>query len=436
MNQYAVAKIFGQEIGVILEAENGIQFQYSDEFDGERLQISPVMMPYDPYRVYRRYDSMAFGGLPGIFNDSLPDSFGALLMKQYFADKYGGATSLSVIDKLLYVGTRGMGAIEYFPAYKDMKSSGLLLRDYIEATRHILSGKSSDVLKEASRHPSPGGARPKAAIQWDREENLMIVGGVQAHKNNMEEWIVKFDEEGKETTKIEYCYMSLAKEAGINVPSIALIPSGSEHHFAIKRFDRKEDGGKLHLATLSGLLHINHNNYHVSTSYERCMKIGTGIAQEWETSKEIFRRMVFNVIGRNCDDHAKNISFLMDENGNWTLSPAYDIVYNFGKATFGQHRMSVADKTEEITVNDLAKCGYAAGLEADFMKDIIRQTSDLFASIEKRLIENGVSDKTASEIGQNVKLFSTDSFPTNRPGAAAKPAKKRSRKKRDSSAEF
>lgn len=430
MNRYVVPKIFGQEIGVILETENGIQFQYSDAFDGERLQISPVMLPYDPHRVYGKYDSMAFDGLPGIFNDSLPDSFGALLMNQYFADKYGGATSLSPIDKLLYVGTNGMGAIEYYPAYEDMASSGLLLRDYIEATRHVLSGESSDVLKEASRHPSPGGARPKAAVQWDRGKNLMVVGGVQADENNMEEWIVKFDEEGKETTKIEYCYMSLAKEVGINIPSIALIPSESECHFAIKRFDRKADGSKLHLATLSGLLHINHNNYHVSTSYEHCIKIGTGITQEWETAKEIFRRMVFNVIGRNCDDHAKNISFLMDENGNWTLSPAYDIVYNFGKATFGQHRMSVAGKTEEITVHDLAECGYAAGLESDFMKEIIGQTSDLFTNIEKRLIENGVSKKTASEISQNVKLFSTDNFPTNRRRTVGNPTQNRSRKRK------
>ena len=131
MNRYVVPKIFGQEIGVILETERGIEFQYSDEFDGERLQISPVMMPYDPNRVFGKYDSMAFNGLPGIFNDSLPDSFGALLMNQYFIDRYGAATSLSAIDKLLYVGTRGMGAIEYFPAYEDMESNGIVLRDYI-----------------------------------------------------------------------------------------------------------------------------------------------------------------------------------------------------------------------------------------------------------------------------------------------------------------
>jgi len=404
VSRYAVAKLFGQEMGVIAETENGIAFQYSDTFEGEKLPVSPVRMPYDPHKIYGKYDAMAFDGLPGIFNDSLPDSFGTLLMNEYLANRFGHALQFSVIDKLLYVGSNGIGAIEYFPALEDVNPKGVVLREYIDAARDVMRGKESDVLAQISRYPSPGGARPKAAVKWNRKKNLMIVGEADGEED-MEAWIVKFDEEGKETTKIEYCYMTLAKDAGIDVPPVALIPSGQEYHFGIKRFDRKEGGKKLHLATLSGLMHINHHHYHVSTSYERCIKVGVGITQTFGTAEEIFRRMVFNVVGRNCDDHAKNTSFLMDEDGVWRLSPAYDIVYNFGPATFGRHRMSVANKTEEITIDDVMKCGYEVGLRKRFMDEVVERTNTLFANIEKRLMENGVSRKTAGQMQKNINIL-------------------------------
>jgi len=411
MDRYVIPTIFGQDIGIIVEGKNGIQFQYNDAFDGKLFPLSPILLPYDKERVYTRHDAMAFNGLPGIFNDSLPDRFGSILMNEYFSSKYGSANRLSIIDKLLYIGSDGMGAIEYQPAMNDISADGIALREYINTTRRLLEGKSETIISELTKHPSPGGAKPKAAVTWNRKDNIMSVGG-PSNKNisDNEAWIVKFDEKRKEDTLIEYCYMDLARSAGVNIPPIEIISANNENHFAIKRFDRTDSGGKLHLATLSGLLNLDFNN-HVSTSYEECMRISLFLTKDHQSVKEIFRRMVFNVTGRNCDDHSKNTSFLMNKKGEWQLSPAYDLIYNYGLATFGQHRMSIAGKVDNIKISDLAQCGYTVGLDAKFMKETIEVISDLFSGISIRLLNQGVSRKTAKDIEKNICQFSTFDFP-------------------------
>ena len=413
MDRYVIPSIFGKDIGIIVEGKNGIQFQYNNDFEGNALPVSPILMPYDKERVYTVHDAMAFNGLPGIFNDSLPDRFGAILMNHYFSNKYGSASRLSVLDKLLYIGSYGMGAIEYNPAMDDINPDGIALRKYINDTRKVLEGKSEDVIGMLMQHPSPGGARPKAAVMWDRKNNTMSVSNApEKTKSHREAWIVKFDEEKREDTLIECCYMNIANSAGIDVPPIEIISMGNENHFAIKRFDRADNGDKLHMATLSGLLNLDFN-IHVSTSYETCMKTSFTLTQDYRSLKELFRRMVFNVVGRNCDDHSKNTSFLMNKNGEWQLSPAYDLLYNYGKATFGQHRMSISGKIDNIKIKDLAQCGYSAGLEECFMKETIEEISDLFSGIVAKLSDYGVSAKIAKEIEQNICQFSVTNFPDN-----------------------
>ncbi len=142
------------------------------------------------------------------------------------------------------------------------------------------------------------------------------------------------------------------------------------------------------------------------------MRIALALTRDHQSVKEIFRRMVFNVIGRNCDDHSKNLSFLMDETGSWKLAPAYDLLYNYGPATFGQHRMSVNHKVDHITVEDLAQCGYESGLALSFMKETVEKISDHFGNIEHSLLAQGVSKGHAQEIAKNIKPLSTDRFPT------------------------
>ncbi|PHS38919.1 MAG: hypothetical protein COB07_02570 [Sulfurovum sp.] len=411
MDRYVIPSIFGKDIGIIVEGKHGIQFQYSEDFSENLLPISPISLPYDPKRVYTKHDALAFNGLPGIFNDSLPDSFGSILMNHYLTNKYGSAHKLSVIDKLLYIGTQGMGAIEYQPAEEDISPDGIALKRYIDATRTLIEGKSEEVIHLLTRNPSPGGARPKAAVMWDRENGIMSVGNTsEKAMQGHEAWIVKFDEHSKEETLIEHCYMTIAAQAGIDIPPIEMIDMDNEKHFAIKRFDREENGDKLHLATLSGLLHLDFST-HVSTSYETCMKAALSLTKDHRSVKEIFRRMVFNVVGRNCDDHSKNTSFLMNKKGEWKLSPAYDLVYSYGQATFGQHRMSIFGKTSDITIDDLAQCGYSAGLEASFMKKTIEEISDIFSNVSSKLLDHGVSGGLAGKIEENVCQFSVVDFP-------------------------
>ena len=413
--RYIIPAIFDQEIGVIYEGKNKVEFQYFKEFDGERLPISPFRLPFAPDRVFNYYDSMAFNGLPGIFADSLPDSFGNILMQRYFEQKLGAKNfRISVLDKLAYIGTNSVGAIEYYPPEnEEFEFIGVKLKEYIKSVREIIEGSSKEAIKEVVlRHPSPGGARPKASVLWNRKKDIMKIGSfVDEDSNDFEYWIVKFDEKDKEFTKIEYAYMLLAKKVGIDITDIELITTDNETHFAVKRFDRNFMGEKkLHKATLAGLLHKDFTEQGAS-SYEEYFKIVFALTKDFQSVKEAFKRMVFNVVGRNCDDHLKNFSFLMNSKGEWRLSPAYDLIYSYGKATFGEHKISINKKTADIELNDLAQCGYGIGLEKNFMKEAIEEISETFSNIDKTLSQIGVSKKSIEEFKKSVKLFSVNNFP-------------------------
>jgi serine/threonine-protein kinase HipA len=401
--RYIIPTIYGKEIGVIAEWEHGIKFQYNDLFDGHSLALSPIMMPYDPSRVYALYDAMPFNGLPGIFNDSLPDSFGARIMREFFIKRYGIEKKIPLLEKLLYVGRNGMGAIEYLPPMVDETTHiGMELREYIEGVKVLLSGSSSEVIERLTELPaSPGGARPKAAIVWDRANNTMKVGNSNFNTSkNEEHWIIKFDEEGRETTKIEHTYMGMANEIGIETPKTELIHMNKEVHFAVKRFDKTDIGEKIHMATLSGLLHLRVDEQ-ANGSYEQAMRTAFTF-DGYEGVKQVFKRMLFNIVGKNCDDHAKNMAFLMDRNGKWKISPAYDLTYSNGLANFGQHRMTIAKKVNHITRNDVLKSVEEFSLEPSFILEAIESVNTLFSEVDKRLMANGVSKKSAIEIKNNI----------------------------------
>jgi len=412
--KYIVPVIFGQKIGIIKEGKRGVEFQYFKDFDGDRLNISPIKLPFQPDRVFNYYDSMAFDGLPGVFADSLPDSFGNVLMQRFFERKGLQGHKLSIIDKLSYMGSKAVGAIEYHPPEgENFDFLGIEFREYVQKIRKVIEGSAKEVIQEEIlRHPSPGGARPKASVIWDRGKDIMKAGDWSDNEaNGYEHWIVKFDEKGKELTKIEYVYFELARQAGLTTPETALIEMGGETHFAIKRFDRNFKGErKLHRASLAGLLHKDFMEAGL-VSYEDFFRLALQLSGSYEDVKEAFRRMVFNVIGRNCDDHIKNVSFLMDSKGNWELSPAYDLIYSLGAAAFGQHKMSINGKTFNIKLNDLAQCGYEAGLDREFMKEAIENISDAFSSVAEKLKNVGVSKNEREGIQKNILFFSTSSFP-------------------------
>jgi len=410
-----IPSIFGEEIGVLLEDKNGVSFQYHKNFDATKYPFSPLRLPYDANRVFNYYDSMPFKGLPGVFADSLPDSFGNLALREYFQRKYAtNILKLSPLEKLAYVGKNGIGAIEYRPAIDEKVESYAMaidLQRYAQETKQLIEGNAADVLHELIAHPSPGGARPKAAVLWS--EATQQISMSSEGKEGFEHWIIKFDEDHREETRLEFVYMTLAQKVGINIPSIKQIHIDNEVHFASKRFDRVE-GAKLHQATLAGLIHGDFMRQN-SCSYEEYLRITEALTQSPLATKEAYKRMVFNVIGKNCDDHIKNFSFLMDKNGTWSLSPAYDLLYSFGPVTYGEHKMSINSKNSHISVEDLAQCGYNAGLDKRFMRDTIDEVSEHFSNIEKALIDQDISKKLRKEIISEISPLSTKTFPAHKP---------------------
>jgi len=406
-----IPTIFGEEIGVLMEGKNGLAFQYHPNFDALRYPISPLRLPYDKERVFTYYDSMPFEGLPGIFADSLPDSFGNIALREYFKRKYKATQlKLSPLEKLAYVGSNGIGAIEYKPAIEENVETydvAIELQQYAQESKKLMQGDADDILQALLAHPSPGGARPKAAVQWNEKNNHISMES--KNKEGFEQWIIKFDEEGREETKLEYLYTHMAKKIGITVPTVKQILLEDEVHFASKRFDRL-GVKKLHQATLAGLIHGDFMRQNACT-YEAYLRITEGLSKSPAQTKEAYRRMVFNVIGKNCDDHIKNFSFLMDEQGDWSLSPAYDLLYSFGPVTYGEHKMSINRKNNNITVNDLAQCGYSVGLEKGFMKKTIEEVSDAFADLPAQLKDTNISADTQKEMLQNIEPLSMREFP-------------------------
>jgi serine/threonine-protein kinase HipA len=406
-----IPTLFGKEIGVLMEGKNGLAFQYHANFDALRYPISPLRLPYDKERVFNYYDSMPFNGLPGIFADSLPDSFGNIALREYFKRKYQTTQlKLSPLEKLAYVGSNGIGAIEYKPAIDEKHESynvSIDLQRYAEETKRLMAGNVEEILQELLAHPSPGGARPKAAVQWDMVNNRISMDS--KNKERYEHWIIKFDEEGRDETSIEYLYTNLAAKAGLNVPTVKQIILKDEIHFATKRFDRIE-GKKLHQATLAGLIHGDFTRQN-ACSYEEYLRLTEALTKSPAQTKEAYRRMVFNVVGKNCDDHIKNFSFLMNEQGEWSLSPAYDLLYSFGPVTYGEHKMSINGKNNQITLNDLAQCGYNVGLEKGFMKDTIEEISHIFTTLDEALKGTEISSDSQKEMKKNIQPLTTSHFP-------------------------
>lgn len=395
------AYIFGHRIGVIEDGAHGIRFQYDPDFPGYDLPISPIKMQYNPTRVFGYYDSMPFKGMPGIFQDSIPDGFGLGLMLAHYREKFGAVYNLTPLQKLAFVGTGGIGAIEYMPPEHDELSAERFveLSEISASIKKFIEGSSDEVLREIRATPSPNGARPKANIFWDQSSDRMKAGR-ETLSSEYEPWIVKFFENENELTMIEHVYTELAGGIGLYVPETRLVNIEGESHFMTKRFDRK-NGRKLHQASLSGLTHKDLMEQN-ALSYEEYLRYTRQLTKNHVDVEEAFKRMLFNVIGVNCDDHIKNFSFLMDDTGAWSISPAYDLIYSNGPATYGEHKMSINNKNKEITLNDIAQCGYSGGLEAPFMKSAVESVLDGYSSIGDKLRNSGVSPERVSEIANAI----------------------------------
>lgn len=386
-------KMWGTVIGYLHQEDNGlIGFQYDQDFIKSNIQISPIKMPLsDKTYLFPNLAENTFKGLPGMVADSLPDKFGNIVIKRYLEDQGRTEDDLSVIERLCYTGKRGMGALEYEPAVTDLNINDEIDLDALtKLAAEILSAKESvhyqknkslmAQLMESSS--SVGGARAKTLIAWNPKTNDIRSGQVMAGKG-YEYWLLKFGDiennrdkdtvpDDKEYTKIEYAYYLMAVDAGIKMSECKLYEENGRVHFMTKRFDRNSNGEKIHMQSLCAIAHYDFNSPR-TYSYEEAFIVMKKLKLKYDEFLQLYKRMVFNEYAKNYDDHTKNIAFLMDKRGVWTLSPAYDVTFSYRKDSIwvNAHQMLINGKSENISKDDLLSVAEKAGIKkADALKCI------------------------------------------------------------------
>jgi len=388
------------------------QFRYASSFLEKGFNVAPVTMPLsDTTFVFDSLNRDTYQGLPGMLSDSLPDSYGNALIDVWLSGAGIQMSEFTPLDRLCYVGRRGMGALEYEPVIGnadvnekidvDMLSS--LASEVLGQRENFRADMSDKGLRELlSVGTSAGGARPKATVGLN-ERTGEIRSGQLDLPSEYTYWIIKFDTEtGKKRgyCRIEYAYHEMARACGVNMTECRLLDTGSRAHFMTRRFDRTVDG-KKHMLTLCALAHYDYKmpGRH---SYEEALGIMRALNMPYDDMEQMFRRIVFNVIMRNQDDHTKNITFLMGRDGVWRLSPAYDVTYAFDPNNYWmhQHQMSVNGKLRDIDRNDLMEFARKAGIRDP--KDVIDTTLSVASEWSDYARCSDVPKETAEAIGRKL----------------------------------
>ncbi|MBK8889787.1 MAG: type II toxin-antitoxin system HipA family toxin [Dechloromonas sp.] len=398
----ARVRLWGRTIGAVTveEGRDHAAFQYDPRFAASGIELSPLVMPLSD-RVYEFpvLSRNTFHGLPGLLADSLPDKFGNALIDAWLATQGRAPESFGAIERLCYTGTRGMGALEFAPvlgprprtatmvridALVRLASDVLTHRDEIQAT---FAGPArekalNDILRVGT---SAGGARAKAVIAWNRETNEVRSGQIAAGEG-FEYWLLKFDgvagnrdkelEDPKGYGAIEYAYHLMAKAAGIAMAECRLLEEGGRRHFMTRRFDRLAGGEKLHMQSLCALAHFDFNQAG-AYAYEQALLTIRQLGLPMAAVEEQFRRIVFNIVARNQDDHVKNIAFLMDRQGRWSLAPAFDVTYSYNPsgAWTSTHQMTLNGKRDDFTLEDFRACAKSALMKRGRAETIVEQVT-------------------------------------------------------------
>ena len=375
MVDIARVNLYGQPVGTFRWDNNRqlAHFEYADSFIGKGLEPSPILMPVRQGRVYSFSDigRETFNGLPGMLADSLPDTYGRALFDRWLA--LTGRSSGNAVETLCYLGKRCMGALEFEPAMDAPYSPDVRIEldSLVEVASEALSkkeefganleeDKKAAIAEIVRLGTSAGGQRAKAIIAYNPLTGEVRSGQIEAPEG-FDYYLIKLDgvtaEAGFRETqnfgRLEYSFYRLVKECGIEMSDCSLIKENGRAHFLTKRFDR-QNGEKIHMQTLCGIAHYDYRNPR-SYSYEQAFNVMRALRLPYSQAQEMYRRLVFNVVIRNQDDHTKNISFLMDRQGKWTLSPAYDMgfAYNPNGGWTAQHQMSINGKFDDITRQDL-----------------------------------------------------------------------------------
>ena len=404
-------------------------FQYVPAFAGSGIEVSPLTMPLNE-RVYE-FPALArntFHGLPGLLADSLPDNFGNTLINAWLATQGRTPESFGAVERLCYVGTRGMGALEFAPGLgpKPRKATKIEIDALVRLASDVLTHRNdlkgnlggaargkvlNDILRVGT---SAGGARAKAVIAWNRETNEVRSGQIVAG-DGFDYWLLKFDgvtgnkdkelEDPKGYGAIEYAYHLMAKTAGIAMSECRLLEEDGRRHFMTRRFDRLAGGEKLHMQSLCALAHFDFNQAG-AYAYEQALLAIRQLDLPMAAVEEQFRRMVFNIVSRNQDDHVKNIAFLMDKQGRWSLAPGFDVTYSYNPSGSwtATHQMTLNGKRDDFTMKDFEACAKSSLMKRGRAATIVEEVRAAVARWAEFAAEARVADEWRETIQKSHRL--------------------------------
>jgi len=427
----AAVRLWGRRIGAVSwdPAPALASFEYDAAFRESGIQLAPLQMPLDE-KIYQfpSLPQAAFHGLPGMLADSLPDRYGNALIDAWLARQGRSPESFDPVERLCYVGTRAMGALEYQPSTGPDAPSGdvdvaalVELADAVLTQRAALNaelGHDPEAIRQILQvGTSAGGARAKAVVAWNPQTGVVRSGQAELPPG-FSHWLLKFDgvrlpddrEVGASSGYglLEYAYSRLAASAGIHMSECRLLEEGGRQHFITRRFDRGERGEKLHLQSLAALGQLDFNAAGAH-SYEQAIEIMRRLHLSQDEIEQQYRRAVFNVLARNQDDHVKNIAFLMDRAGEWSLGPAFDLTYSYNPAGAwtARHQMSLNGKREGFEAQDLLALGRFCNLKTAGARRIADEVALAVAGWLGVAESVGVPDEAANAIGHNHRLLRT-----------------------------
>lgn len=430
----ARVQLWGRTIGAVAleEGREVAAFQYDPAFAGSGIELSPLTMPLST-QVYEfpALPRTTFHGLPGLLADSLPDKFGNALIDAWLATQGRTPQSFNAVERLCYTGTRGMGALEFAPMIgpRPRRASKIEVDALVRLAGEVLTHRSDlqghfhaagkehalrDILTVGT---SAGGARAKAVIAWNRVTDEVRSGQIAAGAG-FEYWLLKFDgvagnkdkelEDPKGYGAIEYAYHLMARAAGIAMSECRLLEENGRRHFMTRRFDRLPGGEKLHMQSLGALAHFDFNQAGAH-AYEQALLAIRQLRLPMAAVEEQFRRMVFNIVGRNQDDHVKNIAFLMNQQGEWSLAPAFDVTYSYNPAGSwtATHQMTLNGKRDGFTRADFEACAKSALMKRGRAAAIIEEVQ----AAVKRWPEFAAEARLADEWRDKIQATHRLSFP-------------------------
>lgn len=420
----AIVRMGGQLVGSVSWNDAGLVgvFQYDPGFAAVGIEPSPFEMPLrtEPYS-FENLHRESFHGLPGLLADALPDDFGNALIDTWLRETGRDPVAFSPVDRLCYIGSRGMGAMEFEPAIpRPGGNTTVELAELVDLANRVLASRAGlqgrlgtaddrvaleNILAVGT---SAGGARAKAVLAFNPETGEFRSGQVDTQKG-FEHWILKFDgvhEKGDAELagpqgygKIEYAYHLMARDAGVRMKECRVHREGGRSHFMTRRFDRDAAGRKLHMQSLGGLRHFAFQ-YPPAYSYEEAMHTIRALGLDMDTLQEQFRRAVFNVVARNQDDHVKNLAFLMDGHGQWRLSPAYDVTYAYNPRGWTRaHQLSLGGKRDGFERKDLLRFADVTGVPRTAAVRMIDEVISAVSRWPEFAALAGVARKDAEKVG-------------------------------------